>query len=84
MINKETVSTYVTCFTCFVKFDLVDGFTHCPADKEMSELLSIRTDQEILKVLRCPQGHKNAVAYFQQTMQSVFKDKLYKGLLIFF
>ena len=67
----------------FSKMDLTKGFWQIPLDKASRAILAMDTPLGLYEPTTMPFGMKNAPAVFQREMQRVFKDRLYRGLLVF-
>jgi hypothetical protein len=67
----------------FSKLDLTKGFWQIPLDEVSRKILAMDTPLGLYEPNSMPFGMKNAPAVFQREMQRVFKDRLYKGVLVF-
>jgi transposase InsO family protein len=67
----------------YSKMDLTKGFWQIPLAKESREVLAFSTPIGLMQPKCMPFGIKNAPATFQREMQRVFKERLYKGVLVF-
>ena len=67
----------------FSKMDLTKGFWQIPLDAPSRKLLAMATPLGLYEPSVMPFGMKNAPAVFQREMQRVFRDKLYRGVMVF-
>jgi hypothetical protein len=58
------------------------GYWQFKLDPESQEMFSFLTDQGVCTPTRVLMGGSNSVAYCQATVQAMFDDILYRGLLI--
>jgi transposase InsO family protein len=67
----------------FSKLDLTKGFWQIPLEESSRKLLAMATPLGLYEPAVLPFGVKNAPAVFQREMQRVFRDKLYRGVMVF-
>ena len=67
----------------FSKMDLTKGFWQIPLDEASRKILAMDTLLGLYEPNTMPFGMKNAPAVFQREMQRVFRDKLYRGVMVF-
>jgi transposase InsO family protein len=67
----------------FSKLDLTKGFWQIPLDEASRKLLAMATPLGLYEPGVMPFGMKNAPAVFQREMQRVFRDRLYRGVMVF-
>jgi transposase InsO family protein len=67
----------------FSKMDLLKGFWQIPLEEKTKEYLAFSTPLGLKQPRVMPFGIKNAPATFQREMQRVFKERLYKGVMVF-
>ena len=78
----DVVTEAVAGAKYFFSCDFNRAYWQLPLHPDSREYFSMITDQCCLTPNRVPQGSTDAVMYCQQTMQSVFAERLYKGLVI--
>lgn len=59
---------------CFAKIDLSVAYLQVPVAEDSQELLTINTHQGLFQYKRLPFGVKNALAIFQQIMDTILTD----------
>jgi transposase InsO family protein len=67
----------------FSKLDLTKGFWQIPLEEASRKVLAMATPLGLYEPSTMPFGMKNAPAVFQREMQRVFRDKLYRGVMVF-
>ena len=82
MPNLEVITEHLSSAKMFARFDLMKGYWQMPLHEECQEIFSMVTDEGVYTPRRVIQGSSDAVMYFQSTMQEIFKDQLYKALMI--
>ncbi len=78
----EQVQEHLHGAQFFIGLDLKDGYFQCPLAEHCQELYSFATHRDVYTPQVVTQGSSGAVLYFQATMQKVFKELLYKNLII--
>lgn len=78
----EQVQEHLHGAKYFIGLDLKDGYFQCPLDISCQELYSFATHRATYRPSRVLQGSSGAVLYFQAIMQEIFKDLLYKELIV--
>lgn len=76
------VLSFVAGARYFAKFDMFKGFWQILLDPRCRELFSFTTHDGVYTPLRVPQGATDSALHFQNQIQTVYKDLLYKGALI--
>jgi len=61
--------------------DLSNGFLQIPLSEEAKEKTAFVTEETTARFERMPFGLKGAPGTFQRTMNAVFKELLYQGLI---
>ncbi|POM69893.1 Hypothetical protein PHPALM_13794 [Phytophthora palmivora] len=78
----RVITEHVRGMAHFGLFDFLKGFWQLPLAPECQEFLSYMTDSKVYTPTRVPQGCSDAAFHFQSTMETCFKELLYKHLLV--
>ena len=78
----EVVLDHVAGSSVFFSLDFFKGYWEFMLDPASQEMFSFLTDQGVYTPTRVLMGGTDSVAYCQATVQEMFEDVLYKGLLI--
>ena len=78
----STLLEYLSGSQFYASLDCHKGYWQIPLSKSSQEICSFLTPHGIFSPTRLMQGHTDSVAVFQQTMERIFSNILYKSLLI--
>jgi hypothetical protein len=67
----------------FANFDLLKGYWQFPLDSESRRLWTFATHEGLFQPMRVQMGGKNSARYFQETLMEMFRDQLYRQVLIY-
>jgi len=82
MPMMETITEHLRGAKVFFTLDFFKGYWQLPLAKESQELFSFITDTGVYTPTRVLMGGSDSVAYCQATVQEMFAELLYKGLLV--
>jgi hypothetical protein len=78
----EVVLDHLAGASVFFSLDFFKGYWQFKLDPESQEMFSFLTDQGVYTPTRVLMGGSDSVTYCQATVQAMFDDILYDGLLI--
>ena len=78
----EVILDHVAGASLFFSLDFFKGYWQFMLDKDSQELFSFLTDEGVYTPTRVLMGGSDSVAYCQSTVQDMFAEFLYQGLLI--
>jgi hypothetical protein len=78
----EVVLDHLAGASVLFSLDIFKGYWQFKLDPESQEMFSFLTDQGLYTPTRVLMGGSDSVAYCQATVQAMFDDILYRGLLI--
>ncbi|KAF0701908.1 hypothetical protein AaE_016248 [Aphanomyces astaci] len=77
----EVVVDHLSGAVCFFLLDFFKGYWQFALDPSCQEMFSFLTDTGVYSSTRVMQGGSDSVSYCQSTVQEMFSEQLYKGLL---
>ena len=77
----EVVVDHLRGATCFFLLDFFKGYWQFALDPSCQEMFSFLTDTGVWTSTRVMQGGSDSVSYCQSTVQEMFAEQLYHGLL---
>lgn len=83
MMNIHTVTECAAGCKYYGKLDMTNGYLQMNLDEPSRDMTAFVTETEFLRFRRIPFGLKNAPQFFQQAMNTMFRDLLYKAVIIF-
>jgi hypothetical protein len=81
-LHSRSFSAISLAHECFFSLDFFKGYWQFLLAAESQELFSFLTDEGVFTPTRVLMGSSDSVAYCQSTVQEMFKDVLYQGLLV--
>lgn len=78
----ESIVRHLAGSKYWFSLDAFKGFWIMPLDKECQEMFSFMTDRGVYTPTRSIQGALNSSTQFQSRMHAIYKDLLYKSLII--
>ena len=78
----EDVQQYLHSAKFYLTLDLKCGYWQIRIHSDSKELFSFSTRKKVYTPDRVPQGAADAVMFFQYLMMEIFKERLYKGVII--
>lgn len=82
MPHFSVILSYVQGAQYFAKFDMFKGFWQIALAPECQEYFSFMKYDGVYTPLRVPQGATDSALHFQNQMQTVYEELLYKCLLL--
>jgi hypothetical protein len=78
----EAIANHLAGSKFWFKLDAFKGFWMMPLSEECREMFSFMTDRGVYTPLRSIQGALNSATQFQARMSEVYKDLIYKNIII--